>query len=168
MLSGETEIPEKTSNAMLAAMLRGIFEDQKAAAKERLEVAKRLEVLERRNIVLWIERHPKLSPTIIVASVLVVMFFHQISPLGHQWSSDNYEHKNTIMATVLHRVIEYTSRGDVYRIVPLGDIHLGNAACDEALLQKTIEYIARTDRMYWIGMGDYSEFINIHDPRWDP
>lgn len=57
------------------------------------------------------------------------------------------------------------TRSDVFRIVPLGDIHLGNAACDEKLFKAVVKRIADDDDCYWIGMGDYCEFINRSDPR---
>lgn len=52
------------------------------------------------------------------------------------------------------------------RIVPLGDVHLGAAACDEKRFQKTINYI-KDSGAYWIGMGDYCDFINRSDPRFN-
>lgn len=57
---------------------------------------------------------------------------------------------------------------DEFRIVPLGDIHLGARGCDEKLLAATIEEIATDPRCYWIGMGDYCDFINRADRRFDP
>jgi hypothetical protein len=72
------------------------------------------------------------------------------------------------MSNVVHRKIEHSSRSDKFHIIPLGDIHMGNAACDERLLQDVINGIARHKNTYWIGMGDYAEFINLHDPRWEP
>lgn len=42
---------------------------------------------------------------------------------------------------------------------PLGDIHIGNIACDEEKLRKRIEHIRKTPNQYWIGMGDYIEAI---------
>lgn len=60
-----------------------------------------------------------------------------------------------------------TSRPDKFRIVPLGDIHIGAAACDEARLKQVVKSIADDDRAYWIGMGDYCDFINRTDPRFN-
>ncbi len=71
------------------------------------------------------------------------------------------------MIPVLHRTIEHDSRSDVFNIVPLGDVHIGNAACDEGLLQSVVDGILATGA-YWIGLGDYAEFINIRDPRFEP
>lgn len=65
------------------------------------------------------------------------------------------------------KTIEHDSRSDVFRIVPLGDIHLGAAACDEKLLQQQIEYIRTTPNTLWIGMGDLLECIPRCDKRHD-
>ena len=56
----------------------------------------------------------------------------------------------------------------VIRIVPLGDVHIGSAACDEKRLQQVVDGIAEDDDAYWLGMGDYAEFINRSDRRFDP
>ena len=71
------------------------------------------------------------------------------------------------MRTITKR-IEYTSRSDVFRIVPISDVHLGNVACDEKLLKATVQSIADDPFSYWIGGGDYCEFIKRRDWRWDP
>lgn len=63
------------------------------------------------------------------------------------------------------REIEYTSRRDHIDIVPLYDLHVGNAACDEKLLKKTIKKIEEDPACYWIGGGDMCDFINRKDPR---
>ena len=59
------------------------------------------------------------------------------------------------------------ARGDSFRIVPLGDIHLGAAACDEERLKRTIDSIKNDPATYWIGMGDYCDFINRNDKRFN-
>jgi predicted phosphodiesterase len=68
---------------------------------------------------------------------------------------------------VLRREWFEVSRGDTWTIVPLGDIHIGSVACDEALLQEAITRIRHDDRALWIGMGDYCEWINVKDKRFD-
>lgn len=60
------------------------------------------------------------------------------------------------------------SRGDTFRIVPLGDLHLGNSACDESLIASTVNEIKNSENTYWIGMGDYADFIQMSDWRSDP
>ena len=49
-------------------------------------------------------------------------------------------------------------------IVPLGDIHIGHAACDESRLQARVQEIKERG-WYFIGMGDLCEFIPVRDPR---
>jgi len=69
---------------------------------------------------------------------------------------------------VLRREWMNVTRADVFTIVPLGDVHLGNTACDEALFRSAIERIAADPSCYWIGMGDFCDFINATDPRFNP
>lgn len=66
---------------------------------------------------------------------------------------------------VITHSIRYSSRGDIVRITPLGDIHLGNALCDEKLLRETVAEIEADPLHYWGGMGDYGDFINRSDRR---
>jgi len=66
------------------------------------------------------------------------------------------------------KVIEYQSRADVFRIHGLGDTHVGDAACCEKRLEGTITEIQEDPQAYWIGVGDYSNWINRQDPRFDP
>lgn len=56
-------------------------------------------------------------------------------------------------------------RPDCWTLYPIGDIHLGNAACDERMFRAAVQRIAADDRALWIGMGDYCDFINMSDPR---
>ena len=57
------------------------------------------------------------------------------------------------------------SRADVFTVVPIGDVHIGAAACDEDLLKQVVARIAGDERCAWIGLGDYCEWINVHDKR---
>jgi len=68
------------------------------------------------------------------------------------------------MADVIVKKIGKLGRNEALRIVPLGDIHIGAAACDEELFKQTVNYI-KSENLYWIGMGDYCDFINRKDPR---
>jgi len=56
-------------------------------------------------------------------------------------------------------------RGDTFTIVPLADIHLGNAASDEKLFGSVVQRIRDDPDCYWVGLGDYCEFINRSDKR---
>ena len=67
---------------------------------------------------------------------------------------------------VIHKEFFNINRISEFKIVPIGDIHLGAAACREEKLKRTIEDVKKNNK-YWIGMGDYGEFINTRDPRFD-
>jgi len=54
------------------------------------------------------------------------------------------------------------------KLIPLGDIHLGNSSVDLVKLKAIVKYIQEKKNTYWIGMGDYVEAINYSDPRFDP
>ena len=69
---------------------------------------------------------------------------------------------------VITRHIDYQSRSDIFTIYIFGDLHLGNVNANEAALRALVKQIAADDNAYWLGMGDYADFINLHDPRWDP
>ena len=56
-------------------------------------------------------------------------------------------------------------RADKYSLYPLGDVHLGAAACDEKAFRAVVNRIAADERAYWVGLGDYCDFINVSDPR---
>lgn len=66
------------------------------------------------------------------------------------------------------RRIGYESRSDAYRIVIIGDVHLGNLHSDERLLRRLAAEIAAEPNTYWVGLGDYCECINVKDKRFDP
>ena len=69
---------------------------------------------------------------------------------------------------VITRHIDHDSRSDLFRIYAFGDIHLGNINANDMALRTLAKRIEADENAYWIGMGDYCDFINIHDPRWDP
>jgi len=66
---------------------------------------------------------------------------------------------------LIHRRTVYQSTADTFRLVVLADTHLGNLAADEKALRYITNDIAQDERAYWLGLGDYCEFINLHDPR---
>ena len=69
----------------------------------------------------------------------------------------------------IERRTTYQSRTDTLRLYAIGDVHLGNAHSRERQLRQLIEErIAPDPNAYWIGLGDYCDFVNIHDPRFDP
>lgn len=69
---------------------------------------------------------------------------------------------------VITRRIDHSSRSDVFRIYVFGDTHFGNANSNEQAVKALVKQIQADDHALWIGMGDICDFINIHDPRWDP
>ncbi|MBU0846653.1 hypothetical protein KKH23_05635 [Patescibacteria group bacterium] len=67
----------------------------------------------------------------------------------------------------IHRKIAYQSRRDEFRLYPIGDVHIGNKQCEERRLKELVKLIQDDPMAYWIGLGDYAEFISNDDPRWD-
>jgi len=57
---------------------------------------------------------------------------------------------------------------DAWSLYPLGDIHKGHVGHDKLTLKKTVAAIADNPLAYWIGMGDYGEYIDWLDKRFDP
>jgi hypothetical protein len=66
---------------------------------------------------------------------------------------------------VIERRIETGGRADWVAIYPLFDIHLGTSRCREDKLKRVIAEIKQNANAYWIGGGDYAEFITRSDPR---
>jgi len=64
--------------------------------------------------------------------------------------------------------IKFKGKSDWFYVVPIGDIHLGNACCDIEKLQEMVEWVKKNKNVYWIGMGDYVDCINYSDKRFDP
>lgn len=70
---------------------------------------------------------------------------------------------------IAKKVLKFSTRDESdWRLVPLGDDHLGHPNFDLDLHQATIDYIAETPRTIWIGMGDYCDAITAKDRRYDP
>lgn len=66
------------------------------------------------------------------------------------------------------RYIVHGSRSDVFRIWYVSDIHWMSKACAEERVRHDIKIIKNDPRSYWIGGGDYCEFIGHTDKRFDP
>ena len=66
---------------------------------------------------------------------------------------------------IIRRHWHEVQRPDRWTLYPLGDVHLGNAACDEKLFRAAVKRIEADDRALWVGIGDYCDFINMSDPR---
>lgn len=69
---------------------------------------------------------------------------------------------------VIRREFYEVSRSDEFYIVPIGDVHIGAAACDERKLRDAVARVMGDPNCFWIGMGDYGEWINRLDPRYRP
>lgn len=54
-----------------------------------------------------------------------------------------------------------------WSLVFLGDLHLGAANVDEALIQQVATRLTG-DNVGWVDLGDSIDAINMHDPRFDP
>ena len=64
--------------------------------------------------------------------------------------------------------IDYDSRADTFHLWHITDCHLGSRACDEAALRRDIARVAEDDYALWAFGGDWAEFINPTDRRFDP
>jgi len=68
----------------------------------------------------------------------------------------------------IHQVrIKYTSKKDVFKLYPLGDVHCGAVQCAEDAIKAKVKQIQEDPFALWVGMGDQADLIVPHDPRWD-
>jgi hypothetical protein len=65
------------------------------------------------------------------------------------------------------RRIGHNSRADVFRIWAIGDIHFGTKACALKRFKELVADIAADPFSFWVGMGDYADFISPTDKRFD-
>lgn len=68
------------------------------------------------------------------------------------------------METLIKK-IKYQKKSDIFYLVPIGDIHLGNAGCDEERLGELIKWIEKTENVMWLGMGDLADCIVSSDAK---
>ena len=64
--------------------------------------------------------------------------------------------------------IIHPSRADEFTIWNLSDLHYGNKGCAIDKLHEDILRIRSDPRAFWLGGGDYAEFIGLTDRRFDP
>lgn len=65
--------------------------------------------------------------------------------------------------------IEYPSRANTIKVWNISDCHLLNAACAEGELDKDLAAIKTDPFSFWLGGGDYADFIGYDDgKRFDP
>lgn len=65
------------------------------------------------------------------------------------------------------RRIIHPSRSDSFSIWDISDIHLGAAGCAKDHLKADIERIRKDPYSFWVGGGDYGDYIAPHDKRWN-
>jgi len=64
--------------------------------------------------------------------------------------------------------IIYKQSNPEFKLYCLGDIHAGTIHCVEHEIKRKVNEIKNSKNTYWIGMGDYAEFITPKDKRFDP
>lgn len=65
------------------------------------------------------------------------------------------------------RYVWYPSRSTTFRIWGLSDLHWMAKACAESEIRRDIKEIARDPYSFWLGGGDYCDFIGHTDKRFD-
>lgn len=82
--NGEGKLTLQVRDAILLAGmqdLKSAFEKIDDTLTKRVaEIEKRLDPLERKNLIIWAEKHPKAALTVTGALILIAMFLHEISP----------------------------------------------------------------------------------------
>ena len=66
------------------------------------------------------------------------------------------------------RYIWHRSRSDEFRLWNISDIHWMAKACAESELRKDMKEIEDDPHSFWVGGGDYCDFIGYRDKRFDP
>lgn len=66
---------------------------------------------------------------------------------------------------VITREFEAWTREQTLAVIPISDPHVGAGACDEDRLVRCVKRIEDDPTAYWVGVGDYCDFINRSDPR---
>ncbi len=69
---------------------------------------------------------------------------------------------------IIDKVIKLEDKKQPLRIIPIGDIHVGNVNCDKKYVEKLIKWIEEKENTYIIGMGDFVDaIIPTGDTRFD-
>ena len=66
------------------------------------------------------------------------------------------------------RYILYSSRKNKFLIWNLSDLHWWNKACDKKSIRRDINIIKNDPFSFWVGGGDYADYIGFTDKRFDP
>ena len=66
---------------------------------------------------------------------------------------------------IIKKNIECQSKKDIFKIYPIGDVHLGAFNCAETHFRQYVDHIKKTPNAYWFGGGDYCDCIVPQDTR---
>lgn len=66
------------------------------------------------------------------------------------------------------RYVVHNSRSDVFKVWNLSDLHVGNGACAIEQIKADIKKIEVDPYSFWIGGGDFADFVGYRDKRFDP
>lgn len=64
--------------------------------------------------------------------------------------------------------IWHPSRTDEFRIWNLSDLHIGAKGCAESEIRRDVKTIADDPFSFWLGGGDFADYIGYKDKRFDP
>jgi hypothetical protein len=64
---------------------------------------------------------------------------------------------------VIERHIEHSSRRDIYKVIVMSCLHVGNAHCREDAIRKLVKQIAAEENTYFISLGDMADYIALAD-----
>lgn len=64
--------------------------------------------------------------------------------------------------------ITYKKADSTFYLYCVGDIHAGTIHCVEDHIKRKVDEIKNRKNAYWLGMGDYCEWITPRDKRFDP
>ena len=65
-------------------------------------------------------------------------------------------------------IINYRQSNPEIKFYLFGDTHIGTIHCVEHEIKRKVNEIKNSENTYWLGMGDYAEFITPKDKRFDP
>ena len=64
--------------------------------------------------------------------------------------------------------LPYKQSSPVFHLYCISDLHAGTIHCCEDGIKRKVAEIAQKSNTFWIGLGDYGEFIMPNDKRFDP
>lgn len=63
--------------------------------------------------------------------------------------------------------IEHPSSTDSFTLWGIGDIHKGAPGCEWDRVKRDVKKIEDDPHSFWVGLGDYADFITVKDKRFD-